>query len=127
MNPRPKLSPAEFEIMQAVWSLGEATINDVTARINQDRSVPVKRATIQVQLRRLESKKWLKHIQSDRTFYYSALSGREEASAELADDIRRRIFDGSCADLVRCLFQHEKISSAEINELKTLVRKMDEH
>lgn len=122
-----KLSPAEFEIMEAVWAhSGESGITEVLQRVNAVREgEPLKRATVQVQLRRLEEKGWLKHREDGRRFFYSATAGREVASATLAGDLTERVFDGSCAELVRCLFDHQDVSSDEIARIRALLDKAE--
>lgn len=125
-NKRPsKLSPAEFEIMEVIWSAGEAGITDVMRQVNRNREAPLKRATIQVQLRRLESKGWLRHIENGRLFVYLPNAGRDEASAELAEDVTARVFNGSCASLVRCLFEQQKLDPEDIERLRALIEEAD--
>ena len=118
-----KLSPAEFEIMEAVWAHAqELGISEVMQKVNTARpGDPVKRATIQVQLRRLEEKGWLKHRVDGRRFFYTATAGREAASAKMAGELTERVFDGSCAELVRCLFDSQEVSSDEIARIRSLL------
>ncbi len=118
-----KLSPAEFEIMEAIWGHeGETTITDVLQRVNAAREGEgLKRATIQVQLRRLEDKGWLRHRAEGRRFFYRATAGREDASARLAGDLTERVFEGSCSELVRCLFEHQDVSPDEIARIRALL------
>ncbi len=121
-TPTGKLSPSEFEVMEALWTSGtDLTITDVLKAVNASRRTPLKRATVQVHLRRLEEKGWLKHREDERRFYYRPTASREAASADLVRDLTERVFDGSCAELVRCLFEQDEISPAEIERLRTLV------
>ena len=122
-----KLSPAEFEIMEALWSAsGESAISDVLLRVNAAREgEPLKRATIQVQLRRLEEKGWLTHREDGHRFFYTPSAGREAASATLAGDLTERVFDGSCAELVRCLFDHQEVTQDEIARIRALLDKAE--
>ncbi len=117
----PPLSDAQFEIMSVIWNKGEATINEVLEEVNAARQDSLRRTTIQVQMSRLEKKGWLTHRSAGRTFYFRPLRDREEARAAIAGRVTRRIFGGSCADLVKCLFSHEKISRREIERLRELL------
>ena len=120
--PTGKLSPSEFEVMEALWaSEVELTITGVLQAVNAARDVPLKRATVQVHLRRLEDKGWLTHREDDRRFYYRPTASRDAASADLARDLTERVFDGSCSQLVRCLFEQDEISEAEIERLRALI------
>jgi predicted transcriptional regulator len=66
MKTERKLSDANLEIMKEIWQkAGEVTINDIFEAVNAGRRKKVKRATIQVQMRRLEAYGWLKHRVQD--------------------------------------------------------------
>src|SRR5512136_771594 len=99
-----KLSDANLDIMRLAWQKGEVTINDVLEAINRIRIDKVKRATIQVQMRRLERYGWLKHRKDNREFYYSPLRGEDEAKINILRSVRDRVFGGSYSELVKCLF-----------------------
>ncbi|HUF63751.1 MAG TPA: BlaI/MecI/CopY family transcriptional regulator [Verrucomicrobiales bacterium] len=120
--PSAKLSPSEFEVMEALWTSDSGlTITDILTAVNAARRAPLKRATVQVHVRRLEEKGWLRRHEDERKFYYRPTASREAASAGLARDLTERVFDGSCAQLVRCLFERDEISLAEIERLRALV------
>ena len=118
---RKKLSPANLEIMKIVWDRDEVTINDVVEAINAKREDKVRRTTIQVQMRRLEEYGWLSHTRKGRTFYYKASAGQDPTRSEILEDIVHRVFHGSRADLVKCLFDDEEISIRELDELRRLL------
>ena len=120
---RRKLSPAGLEIMEEIWKKGEATINDVCEAINARRDKKLRRTTIQVQMSRLEDYGWLSHREEGRTFYYSAVKEKRETRKDILEDIRKRVFSGSRAELVRCLLDDEKISQEDLEELRDLIKK----
>ena len=122
---RRKIAQAEFEIMEVIWDLGEATVTEAMEALNKRRKQPVARGTVQVQLRRLTSKKWLRQWKLGGKQVFSPTCDRTEATADIASEITRRVFDGSCADLVRCLYQEDKLSSEEIQRLHELVDQMN--
>jgi predicted transcriptional regulator len=115
------LSAAQFDIMSVVWDRGEVTINQVLKAINEKRRKKLRRTTIQVQMSRLEKKGWLTHRTVGRTFCYRASRDREEALGMIAGDVTNRIFGGSCAELVKCLFDQNKISGDEIQRLRKVL------
>jgi predicted transcriptional regulator len=121
----PKLTDAEFEIMGIVWDEGETTVNHVWETINQNRNIPLSRTTILVQMNRLEQKKWLTHRVEGRTFLYSPTRKRDKTLETLVGDIHDRFFKGSSSDLVRCLFKSVKVSKAEIEKLKEIIRSQE--
>ena len=121
----PKLTEAEFEIMKVIWANKEATINEIVGTVNTKRDEKLQRTTIQVQLSRLEEKGWLAHREEKRVFYYKATREREKTQADIVRDVKNRIFDGSCSELIKSLFDSKKISSAEIYELRNVLKQFD--
>ena len=117
----PRLSPSELEIMNTVWSAGEATINEVMAQINGPRKTPVRRTTIQVQMARLERKGWLTHREHGKTYHYHATRAKGDAASEIVADLNNRVFRGSCVDLVTSLFERTKVSRDDIARLRKLI------
>ena len=118
-----KLSDASLEIMKIVWKNGESSINQIFESINARRNTKLKRATVQVQLRRLENYGWLSHRLEGREYLYSALREREEATRLIVDDVRNRLFGGSSSELVRFLFKDLTIDSSELERIKEMMRK----
>jgi predicted transcriptional regulator len=117
----PRLTPSEFDIMDAVWNSGQATVTEVMNQINASGDRDFSRSTIQVQMQRLADKGWLACQTQGKTFQYWATVQRSEASANIAEDVKKRVFGDSCAELVRTLLDHSSISSGEISELKQLI------
>ncbi len=122
----PRLTPSEFDIMDAIWNSGEATVTEVMNQINAGGEKTFSRSTIQVQIQRLAEKGWLACQAQGKTFLYSATVERAEASANIAEDVKKRIFGDSFAELVRTLLDHSSISSGEIAELKQMINQYSE-
>jgi BlaI family penicillinase repressor len=120
-----KLSDASLEIMKIVWGNGESSINQIFESINARRNTKLKRATVQVQLRRLENYGWLTHRLEGREYLYSALREREEATRRIVNDVRNRLFGGSSSELVRFLFEDLTIDSSELERIKEMMRKFE--
>lgn len=119
-----KLSPGNLEIMKIIWDKGEATVTDVFDAINAKRKDKLRRTTIQVQMGRLEDYGWLTHKKEGRTFYYSAVAEKQKARRDILNDVKNRVFGGSHAELVKCLFEDETLTQEEIKELRTLLQKI---
>ncbi|MBN1273238.1 MAG: BlaI/MecI/CopY family transcriptional regulator [Candidatus Aminicenantes bacterium] len=119
---RRKLSPANLEIMKAVWEKGEVTVNDVMEVINAKRKSPIRRSTIQVQMNRLEDYGWLEHTKKGRIYFYSAAAGKQKTRKEILDDIKNRVFGGSRAELIKCLIDDTNVTPEEIKELRALLK-----
>ena len=100
-------------------------INFILDGINEKRDQPVKRATLQVQLRRLEGKGWLKKEQKERAYLFSASQKEQTSFLTIALDAKERLFDGDCSKFVRCLFENDKLSGDEIADLKRLLNEAE--
>lgn len=120
-----KLSDANLEIMKLAWQRGEVTINEVLEAINAGRKIKLKRATIQVQMRRLEKYGWLRHRLVNREFYYTPVRGEEEAKKNILAHIRDRVFGGSNAELVHYLFSGSPVPPQEVNRIKKLLKERE--
>ena len=121
-----RLSDANLEIMRLVWQKGEVTINDVLEAVNAGRKDKIKRATVQVQMRRLERYGWLKHRKDSREFYYSSLRGEAEAKVNILQNVRDRVFGGSYSDLVKCLFAGGRVPEDELQRIVEFLNENDE-
>lgn len=122
----PRLTQAEFGIMDAVWLAGELTATEILNAVNANKSKKLKRATIQVQVSRLEEKGWLTHREDGNKFLFSAAVPRRDASAAIAIDVKERVFRGSCVELVKSLFANSCISSQELDKLRELIDQYEE-
>jgi predicted transcriptional regulator len=122
----PRLTPAEFEIMDAVWKAKELTVTEILREVNAEHGRNLSRSTIQVQVGRLKEKGWLIHRQEGNKFIFQSTMPRREASAAIALDIRDRIFGGSCVELVKAFFRKSAVLPDEIKQLRELIDKYEE-
>ena len=124
-NKAANLSPANFEIMKIVWGRGEASVNEIHEAVQAARGSPIKRESIQVQVRRLARYGWLRRRREGKTFLYSPLSGREEASLEILNDVKDRVFGGSQSEMVKCLFDNTDITKGELERIRDLLKNFE--
>lgn len=122
----PRLTPAEFDIMDTVWNASKLTVTEILQKVNEIHDRNLKRATIQVQVGRLEEKGWLEHYEEGNKFIFKATVPRSEASAFIAYDIGKRVFGGSCVELVKAFFSKSEVSSDEIKQLRELIDRYGE-
>ena len=120
-NNLPKLSVAEFEIMKVVWKEGEAAVSMILNGVNAQRDDALNRSTIRVQINRLVDKGWIRSKTRNGVNYYTATVLRREASSLITEDLKERVFNGSCLELVKSLFQSSEMSGSEIDEIRDLI------
>ena len=113
------LSPAESEILQFVWRLGSATVQDVCDTISQERSATY--ATVQTLLRRLEKKGYIGHELKGKAHLFYPVAKREEVIGRTVGDFVNRLFGGDPVPLLLHLVNRSKLKDEDIERLKKLI------
>lgn len=121
-NSLPPLSSAEQALMDILWKNHPAGIRELLDAVNQGRSDPITRNTLQTQLTRLEAKGWILRDDSSRTHAYEPAVLERSGRTSILADLKRRLFGGSNLALVRCLVESGDITEQELAELRKYVR-----
>ena len=115
------MSRAETEILRLVWSLGEATVQQICDRLPPDRKVTYN--TVQTLLSRLERKGYLKHRNEGRAHVFFPVVKRQEVIKTTVVDFLDRLFGGDPRPLVQFLAEDGRIDEDDIKRLRKLIRK----
>ena len=110
-----ELTRGEEEIMQILWRLGDAVVNDIIARTDEPHP---KYTTVATFLKILENKGFVSHT-AEGNF---PLIGREEYARGVMSSMLSSYFDGSLAQLVSFFSRHENISAREMDEILEIMR-----
>ena len=126
-KPEGRLSPAQYEILQAIWEVGPpgATRMQVWELIARQR--PIVRTTVLNLVDRLVKRGWLKRIETDGQMRFWPTAPREQIEADVAEDFVDCFFKGSASHLVMSLFGRREINSAEIDRLKEVLEQGKAH
>ena len=111
------LTPAELEIMTALWDLGEAAVREVQARLSGDRAY----TTVSTLLRILEQKGFVKSRKSGRQHLYRAATARAAYQRASVRDLVRRVFRGDAREVLRNLVTAGDLTAEDLAELRALV------
>jgi BlaI family penicillinase repressor len=116
----PKLSRLEYEIMEALWDRGEASLREI------QESFPTKRrpgyTTIQTMVYRMEDKGIVRRVRKVGNFHLFAPSvTREAAQRRLVDDLLA-LFGGRSQLLMAHLIQGGKLSLEDVQEAERILR-----
>lgn len=115
-----KLTPAQFEIMQAVWKSKEGlTVAEIWDAVSNARDVG--RTTVLNLVDRLEKRGWLKRTKSEQVFRYTATIDEQKATSQVASEFVNEFFQGSASELVMSLLGSRRLSSQEVDELRKLL------
>ncbi|MBN2072164.1 MAG: BlaI/MecI/CopY family transcriptional regulator [Candidatus Krumholzibacteriota bacterium] len=120
MKRKPKLTPAEWEIMEAVWDLGgEPSVREVLEHLfpNGEKAY----TTVQTVLNTLEKKKLLTRHKTGLVNFYSPICSREELTRTELSSIVSRIFGGSIPAFANSLLSLDSVDLDEIKKIKRLI------
>lgn len=118
---RPKISSAEWEVMNVVWSRGPVTALEVFEALPAANAW--KQKTVNTFLARLAEKGVLKVTKDGHVNVYSPLLRREQCVAKESEHFVKRVFRGAAGPLLVHLCEQAELSNEEIRELQDLLRK----
>lgn len=115
LRPYNELSRRERQIMDAVYRLGRASVQQVLEEIPD----PPGYSAVRAMVGRLEEKGHLEHVQDGPRYVYLPRHPREEARRSAMRRLLRTFFDGSPSRAVAALLDlaDGEVSEAELDEL----------
>ena len=119
-----KISAAESQVMEAVWSRGPLAADAIVAEVGQPQGWG--EATVKTLINRLLKKKALLSERSEGRTRYRALVTREDYVQGESQGLLDRLFGGELAPLVAHYAKHRTLSSDEVARLKRLIAKFDD-
>lgn len=121
----PRLSKLEFQIMEALWSVGDCSIREILDSF-QTRKRPAY-TTIQTTVYRMETKGVVRRVKKVGNFHiFAATVSRDVAQRRLIDDLLA-LFGGRSKPVMAHLIESGKLTLDDVKEaektLRTLSRK----
>lgn len=115
-----KLTPAEWEIMEAIWKLGGApSVRDVLDHAFPDGQKAY--TTVQTVMNILEKKGLLKRKKVGLVNFYKPTKSRAQMINSELSSLVSRMFQGSIPAFANYLIQSDDITLAEIEKIKALL------
>ena len=118
------LGETEMEVLQLVWEMEEATVNDVRDVILEERDVAY--TTIMTVMKNLADKGYLKYRKDGVTYVYSPAQPPEDVRFSLLENVLSKVFKGSPTALVQALVQRQNLSDEQRRELRALIDTLDD-
>lgn len=118
-----KISGAESHIMEAIWTQGPMTAEDIVQTVGPAQEWG--EATVKTLINRLLKKKALISERAGGRALYRALVTREEYVTGESQGLLDRLFGGQLAPLVAHYAQHRDLSPTEVERLKKLISELD--
>ena len=118
------LTEGELRIMEALWTLKEASVRDVTSHLEASDGLAYN--TVLTMLGILEDKGYVSHRKEGRAFVYQPTLSRNNARSRALKHLVQKFFDGSPEALVQNLLSQEDIDPAEVKRLRALVKRAND-
>ncbi|MEZ4896242.1 MAG: BlaI/MecI/CopY family transcriptional regulator [Saprospiraceae bacterium] len=109
-----KLTQAEEEVMQWIWTLERCTVSDILDHMGEPRPP---HSTISSIVRILEKKEFVDHKAYGRTYEYFPAVSRDDYRKRSLHQLVRDYFDGSVHRLVSYLVEEEQVDGQELQDL----------
>ena len=119
----PNLSKLDFQIMEALWTQGEASIREI------QETFPAKRrpayTTIQTTVYRLEAKSIVRRVKKVGNFHiFAAAVSRSAAQRRLVDDLLA-LFGGRTQPVMAHLIESGKLTLEDVKEAEKALRQLE--
>ena len=111
---------AELLILDALWELGEGTVEDIVNRSPSNPRANYK--TVQTLLRIMENKGFVQHTTHGRAFVFMSCVTRDEIGRVSAKRLVDRNFQGSHTAMLMNLLDSNHIKEDELDALERLIQ-----
>lgn len=123
MDPN-RLGKVELEIYQIVVRLGTASVQEVVDEINRERKTAY--TSVMTLMKNLADKGFLSFERSGKKYLYRPKVEPQALQQSLLEKTLDRVFEGSAVDLVQSLVNSERVSSDELDQIRKLLKEMEE-
>jgi predicted transcriptional regulator len=115
-----ELTKAEEEVMQVLWDLKRAFVNDILAEIPEPRPAYNTVSTI---VRILERKKFVAHESHGRSHKYYPLISRENYRQQFFNRFLHNYFGDSPRSFASFFSKDDKVSLQDLEEIRDMMQK----
>jgi BlaI family transcriptional regulator, penicillinase repressor len=118
----PKLAKLELQIMEALWTLGNASIREIQ-EVFPEKDRPAY-TTVQTTVYRLEAKKAVRRVKKVGNFHiFEPVVSRNAAQRKLIDDLLT-LFGGRSQPVVAHLIESGKLTLEDVKKAEKTLRKL---
>ena len=120
-----KISWAESQIMEALWSRGAMTPDEIVAEVGPANGWA--RNTVRVIITRLLNKGAISSAkEEDGRFLYRPVLARSAYVQAESQSLLDRLFEGKLAPLVAHFAEHRQLTAEDVATLKALIAEIDD-
>jgi BlaI family penicillinase repressor len=118
------ISPAESQIMQALWANGPMGTEELLTGVGQTQDWGL--ATVKTLINRLLKKKAIVSERADGKVRYRAITTQDDYITTESEGFLGRLFNGELAPLVAHYARHKPLKADELARLKKLIADMED-
>jgi predicted transcriptional regulator len=121
---RAEPTKSELEILQVLWKHGPSTVRFVNDLLNEEKRAVQYTSTLKL-MQIMFEKEILKRDESNMKHIYSAAVEEQKYKSFLLDRFVDSMYEGSAASLMMQLLGNKGASKKELDEIRTLLKKLD--
>jgi len=110
---------AEMRILNVVWQLGSATVDEIVNAFPEGQRPNYK--TTQAFLRIMEQKGFVQHTARGRVFVFEALVKKDDVDQRSVEALLAQNFGGSATGLFVNLLESDSVPAADIDALEKMI------
>jgi BlaI family penicillinase repressor len=111
---------AEMRILNAVWQLGSATVDEIVSSFPEGERPNYK--TTQAFLRIMENKGFVQHTARGRVFVFEPIVKKDDVDQRSVEALLAQNFGGSATGLFVNLLESDAVPAADIDALEKMIR-----
>jgi BlaI family transcriptional regulator, penicillinase repressor len=120
---QPKLTKLELQIMEALWTRGQASIREIQESFAEKKRPAY--TTVQTVVYRLEGKKAVRRVRKVGNFHiFEAAVSRDIAQRKLIDDLLA-MFGGRTQPVMAHLIESGRLTLADVKEAEKTLRQLE--
>lgn len=116
-----ELGDLQKAVMEIVWELGEATVNDVRDKLA--RRKPLAYTTVLTVMQKLDKTGWLAHREEGRAYVYRPTRSRDEAGRSSLRQFINRVWAGDPITAFQHLLDDQDLSAEDLAALRKMIDK----
>lgn len=124
MSDIPKISDAEWAVMEILWNEYPLSANEVFEKLKSNTNWQLK--TLKTLLNRLVKKGAISFTQENRKYLYSPLVSKEHCMKYENITFLQKFYQGSVKKMFTSFAENENLSLEDIDELKKIIERKKE-
>ncbi len=111
---------AEFEVMEVLWKVGEATVKQVQKALSRKKKPAY--TTVATLLNRLRERGYVDAEERNFAYVFRPLVEREQVVRRKVDDLVKKVLGGDVAPLAAYIAENRNLSAEQLAALEEMVK-----